>query len=415
MARRTRTPRRRRGAHAVLMGATIMMLLGFAALALDTAYMLLVRSQAQGIADAASMAAMVALRRTGDVDKARDAAEETARQNLLGGGLPDPFIEFGTWDDTQLNPTFQPGEFRPNAARATISRDGSSGVRFLLATLFGHERFDVSASAVSAARSADIALVLDITGSWGEAGFAEARAAVLHALDLLEASTSEADRVAMTIFTNRFSWLYTPWAQVAQPGVADQVRADWSVLNIASKGGVDIDPYDGIPCQLHPLASRNDFTNPPGGCYPHMPREYTDEPGTDHSTGILQAKEIYEALPGGASFRAMVVITDGRPNALGANSGAIRESQGFQETRWDEYKGPVPRTANEIRHASVAATGDLWDNLRVHTWVVSLIEDDWSMGAMTRGDGYYVLTQDGTQLAAILGAIIAEMPLAVVQ
>lgn len=406
----------RRGNYALLFTVALLTVLGFGALALDTAYMLMARSQVQGVADAASHAAMVVLRQTGDQALARDAAARVVAANRVAGGpalVTD--LTFGSWDDASPNPAFQPTRVRPNAVRVTAAREGEHAISFLLARIWGYDTFGVHAHATCAARSTQVILVTDITGSWGERDFAGGRAAVLTALDLLSATASDVDEVGMAIFTNRYAWEYTPLTDIAIPANADAVRATWRVLNIASKGGRDVNHEDGADCALKPLAQRDDFTNPAGGCYPDSPREYTDEPGTDHSTGILLAQRMFEERPGEAAYRAMIVLTDGRPNDLGATSGQIRAAQGYVETRWREYLGPVPRTKDQIRSASITATEELWDNQRVSTWAVSLVEHDWFMPAMVRGDGYYIRTDDSGELASIFAQIISEMPLAIVE
>jgi len=413
--------RLRRGSQALLFGVTLIFFLGFAALAVDISWQLHVRAQAQDIADTAAISAMIAYRRTADLDISEAAAIRTVRHNELGGEMPSVQLTWGRWSEVDATPTFIPDDVQPHAVHARISRQGDRQVPYFLAPIFGQMGFDVQATAVGAARSAEVALVLDITGSWGEADFAEAREAVTGALTLLENSTSDLDRINMVIFTNRYAWVYSEWSAVADPIVAQALRNDWNQLNIASKAGVDANPLDGVACVLN--AARpgshgpNDFNDPVGGCYPPMPREYTDEPGTDHSTGILLAKQLFEEVPSGTnvSYRAMIVITDGRPNDLGAASGTIRASQGYTESRWREYLGPVPRSKDDIRAASIQATEDLWNDRAVHTWVVSLVADDPMMPAMVRGDGFYVRTDDPTQLAGILGDIVANLPLAVVE
>lgn len=413
--------RRRRGSQAALFAVSLIVFLGFAALAVDTAWRLHTEAQAQDLADTAAISAMIAYRRTADIDISEAASRRTVAYNELAGEAPDVNLTWGRWTEVDETPTFIPDEAQPHAVHANISRAGVRRVPYFLAPIFGFRGFDVQAEAVGAARSAEVSLVLDITGSWGELDFTQARIAVLRALDLLENSTSELDRVNLVVFTNRYAWAYTEWSAVADPLVSAGLRAQWSNLNIASKAGVDTNHEDGVACVLN--AARpgshgpNDFTDPPGGCYPAMPREYTDEPGTDHSAGILLAKQLYEEVPSGTtvSYRAMIVITDGRPNALGAGSGAIRASQGFVEDRWRQYTGPVPRTQDQIRTASIQATQELWNDRAVHTWVVSLVADDPMMPAMVRGDGFYVRTDDPTELAGILGDIVANLPLAVVQ
>ncbi len=410
--------RGRRGNFTLMLAVALIVVLGFGALAIDTAYMVMAHTQAQDLADATSQAALIALRQTGDQDMAEDAAQQVMAANRIAGEAPtDMEVTFGTWDDTDLVPTFIEDSVNPNAVRTTLGREGADAVPYLLARLWGMDDFDATASATSATRSLQVIIVLDITGSWGERKFGDAREAVLVALDMLSESASDMDQLGMTIFTNRYGWEYTPLVQIADPTVAAGVEADWEVLNIASKGGRDADNYDGRNCRLKwPKADRNIFTNPTGGCYPDMPREYTDEPGTDHTTGMMMAQQMFdEASTTGGNYRAMIVVTDGRPASLGASSGTIRASQGYSESRWREYMGPVPHTGWEIRTESIDLTEELWDDLRVHTWVVSLVAYDWFLPAMAQGDGYYTLTNDSNELAAILAQIVSEMPLAIVE
>ena len=310
---------------------------------------------------------------------------------------------------------FRSGAANPNAVRAVVSRREDRAVPFLLARLWGFEEFDTRAASTSASRSAQVLLVMDITGSWNEGPYNNARAAALTAFDLLANTASPQDELAMTIFTNRYAWEYTPWTNIYDRTAAAAVRAQWNLLTIASKAGKDTSYTDGKACTLHSSPNQNNFTNPVGGCYPAMPREYTDEPGTDHSTGIGLARQMFEENMRPAAYRAMIIVTDGVPNALGGTSGTIRAQQGYNETRWREFKGPVPRTVAQIRTASVEATRVLWEQLGVHTWVVSLVADDVMMGQMVRGDGYYVRTSDSKKLAAILGQIVSEIPLAIVE
>lgn len=408
--------RARRGNYTLMLAVALVVLLGFGALALDVAYMLLGHAQTQDVADAASQAAMVVLRQTADPILAQEAAELVVGENQVLGEAPRVSeLTFGSWDDSFAQPLFVPHTFRPNAVRVGVARDGQDAASYLLARIWGYDRFDLEAQATSASRSVQLVFVLDITGSWGEADFANARAAVLGALDLLHATATSADEVAMTIFTNRYAWEYTSFTDIADPVGAAQVRADWSVLNIASKAGRDASPTDGRDCVLHTGARQNDFTDPDGGCYPEMPREYTDESGTDHSTGILLAQQLYEEHGGGANYRAMIVLTDGRPNQLGASSGTLRAADHHVESRWRQFTGPVPRSQDQIRSASIQSTWELWNSLRVHTWVVSLVAYDEMMPAMVRGDGYDVLASSSSELSAMVAQIISEMPLAIVE
>ena len=408
---------RRRGNYSLMLAAAVIALLGFGALSIDVAYMRLSQAQAQDIADAASQAALIVLRQTGDQNQAQDAAMRVINDNSVAGQAPDMVdITFGNWDDQAANPAFTVDPVVPNAVRVTVGREGANAIPVLFAKIWDYEDFGVRGTAVSATRSFQIIFVLDITGSWGEAKFADARDAMLAAHSMVTESASGVDEVGMTIFTNRYAWEYTPLTQIAIPANAAAIKTEWEKLNIASKapvGAFNANPFDGVNCDG---TYADNFTVPQvGGCYPDMPREYTDEPGTDHSTGVLLAKQMFEESSTGAVYRAMIVITDGKPNDLGASSGAIRIAQGYTEGRWREYLGPVPRSKNDIRTATVAATADLWAGLDVHTWAVTLVQDDPMLNNMLRGDGYKVIVNDSAQLTAVISEIISEMPLAIVE
>lgn len=154
---------------------------------------------------------------------------------------------------------------------------------------------------------------MDITGSWSEADFARARESALGLWDVLRDENDEDDQIAMTLFTNRFSWAYTELSNIDDVDASGELAAAWGKLNIASKGGMDEDPFDGIRCALHPRSSRDAFIDPEGGCYPDMPREYTDEPGTDHWVGLKLAEQLLLESFEPDAYKAVVVMTDGRP------------------------------------------------------------------------------------------------------
>jgi Flp pilus assembly protein TadG len=420
---RQRSPRdARRGAYATLFALALVVILGFGALAIDVAYIRLAQMQTQDIADAASQAALYRLRRTGDLDEARAAAQAIVELNTVVGKEPEiESITFGLWDHTASPPTFTETEDRPNAVRVAVSREEDNAVNLFLARLFGYQEAHVVREATSATRALHVILVMDITGSWSQSNFANARAAAVAFLDTLESSYGEYDMVGMSIFSGRYAWEYTPLRYIEDEVADGEARADWGVLNVASKGGtgrtfptecrLNSDSPSGVN------SPRNKFEAPytVGGCYPDMPREYTDEPGTDHTTGITLARTMFEEQDDPTAFRAMVVLTDGIPNGLSATHGTYRGLLGYSESRWREYKGPVPHTTNNIKAQSVTLTQDLYDDLGVDTWVVSFVQHDAFMEDMPQGIGYYVNTSSSAALTGIFTDIANSLPMAIVQ
>ena len=115
------------------------------------------------------------------------------------------------------------------------------------------------------------------------------------------------------------------------------------------------------------------------------------------------------------AFRAMVVLTDGIPNGLNNGHGQYRLQLGYTETRWREYRGPVPRTTAQVRTVSNLLTQQMYDEMRVNTWVVSFVANDAFMETMPRGLGYYVNTSSSAALVPIFEDIANSLPMAIVQ
>lgn len=414
--------RRRRGVYAILFALALVIILGFGALAIDVAYVRLAQIQTQDIADAASQAALYRLRRTGSLDDARDAAEEIVANNTVAGEVPQlTALTFGVWDHEAVPPTFTATEDRPNAVRVQVARRGDNAVQLFLARLFDFPEANITREATSATRALHVILVMDITGSWSQRNFANARAASLAFLDVLQTSYGEYDMFGMAIFSGRYAWEYTPLRYLVDEQVDGVARSDWAALNVASKGGTRR-PFP-LECNLNAdtpagrNSARNRFSapHPVGGCYPAMPREYTDEPGTDHTTGITLARTMFDEQVDPTAFRAMVVLTDGIPNGLSAAHGRYRVQLGYNETRWREYRGPVPRTTAEVRTGSNLLTQQMYDDMRVNTWVVSFVADDAFMATMPKGLGYYVNTSSSAALVPIFEDIANSLPMAIVQ
>ncbi|MES2642371.1 MAG: TadG family pilus assembly protein [Myxococcota bacterium] len=411
----------------MLFAFALLILLGFGALAIDVGYIRLAQMQTQDIADAASQAAMYRLRRTGDLDDARTAALATVEQNRVVGTEPVlEHVTFGIWDHTFDPPRFTANDTSPNAVRVGVSRTGENGVGLFLARLFGFDFAHITREATSAARSLNVILVMDITGSWhnsasggaSQRDFANARGAAVAFLDTLETSYGEYDQVAMTVFTGRYAWEFTPFTYLQDEASSGTARAAWTAMNIASQGGTPRS-YPKV-CTLKTggsgsSAKANVFTGPTGGCYPNMPREYTDETGTDHTTGISLAREMFEENDDPTAFRAMVVLTDGAPNPIGATQGKYRAADGYTETRWREYVGPRPHSVAQIKADSNTLTQEMYDTLGVNTWVVSFRDDNSFMHTMPKGVGYYTLTSDSSALAGIFEDIANSLPMAIVE
>jgi Flp pilus assembly protein TadG len=409
---RSRRPARR-GNYAILFVLMIPVILGFGALAVDISFMRLAQSQTQDVADAAGQAALLVLRRTADQAQSQAAAEAVVANNVIAGeaGTLDDIV-FGVWDESAANPVFVPDNARPNAVRVRVTRADENAAPLFLARIWGYETFETAGTSTSAARTLHAILVMDITNSWAPTNFRNASTAAVRFLDTVAAANGPNDLLGMTIFTNRFGWEFTPFFQLDNAGQTAAARAQWAAMRTASKAGNG----NNWPtaCNLNTGSNQNNFNSPAGGCYPNMPREYRDEPGTDHTTGLMMARTMFLEQADPTAFRVQLILTDGQPNGIGA-AGTTRGSQGFVESRWREYLGPVPHTSNAIRTDTIALSQQMWDDLRVHTYIISFVSDDWFMHDVPQGQGYYVLTSNSASLIPIFEDVANSLPMAIVE
>ena len=112
--------RRRKGAVLVFVAICLMVLFGFAALAIDLSYHRTLQLQAQNAADSAAYAGMVSLRESGDRTEAYNVAVEMLNRHTVGGSVPDADIEIGEWDYD--SDSFADGS-NPNAISVAVKRD----------------------------------------------------------------------------------------------------------------------------------------------------------------------------------------------------------------------------------------------------------------------------------------------------
>lgn len=367
------------------------MAMGLAALSIDLAWMRLAAAQAQDVADAAAAAALIELRRTGDPDLAEDAAQEFVARNVVGRGPAELLdVEFGRWDEEGQE--FSPDPVSPHAVRVVVGRPEDNPLDLYFAQLAGQNTFSVERESIAATRSMQVVLVIDITQSF-QSDIGEARAAAIAFLDLLTATHGEYDMVGMVLYYNRFGVEYTPLRYLDDEAWDHAARTQWAKINTASQ-----------PNLLYFLT---------GGRNPAMPRQYPDEGGTDHHPGLAMALTMFSERPDPFAFRAVVVLTDGNPtNLTNAND---RTGHGYTETRWRQYRGPIPHAAWQSRLKTLEVADRLWAEQDVHVWSISYDAKEQFLKDMTTGVGKFYYTEDAADLTAIFAEIASSLPVAAVR
>jgi Flp pilus assembly protein TadG len=167
--------RKRRGAAALWTAASMAVMLGFAALAIDTGRLYVVRSELQVAADAAAMGACTELGsiRRGGYDDIYRAAECYAAHNAVNGTGPEPESITTLLGHAALSGNADKYEFTPratpyNAVRVDIELASEKAIPMLFAPIFGRSelgRRPVAARAIAMLIPRDIALVADTSAS----------------------------------------------------------------------------------------------------------------------------------------------------------------------------------------------------------------------------------------------------------
>ena len=142
-----------RGTMLPILGAVVVVSIGFAAIAIDMGYLYAMQSRVQSTADAAALAGAGQIPDGNNVLK---AAVSLAEKNLPvaanGTVLPKDDVAMGSWDAGTR--TFTPAGDPTNAVRILARRSdaNANAVELFFAQLLGFEQADVEASAVALRR-----------------------------------------------------------------------------------------------------------------------------------------------------------------------------------------------------------------------------------------------------------------------
>lgn len=169
--RTLRAFRRERGVTAVLVAIMLLMILGFAALAIDIGYGMVTKNELQNVADAAALAAARQLGviyqsltydeqqayvvGTADETLIKNAAIQVASQNKAGGAsiaINSDDIIIGTWDPSLSPDHLTPTLDQPDSVRVTARRDtlANGAISTFFAKVFGTQTLTVRARATAA-------------------------------------------------------------------------------------------------------------------------------------------------------------------------------------------------------------------------------------------------------------------------
>jgi hypothetical protein len=188
-----------------------------------------------------------------------------------------------------------------------------------------------------------------------------------------------------------------------------------ATLGPASRAGLNSDPADGVDCAPHGGGSTDDFAIPTvDGCFPAMPRAYSDEDGTDLALALARAAALL-GDPGltPPEARAVLVVSRDGLDPIGPAAGTARAASGFVETRFPETTSAAGRSEADLIDDAEAAAAALWSSLRAHLWVVTITGGP-ELGGLPQGEGTLSEELDAVAVQARLPALASALPLGVV-
>jgi Ca-activated chloride channel homolog len=170
---RRKCSKKRKGVMLVFVCIMIFIFLIMSAIAVNIAYMQMIRTELRTATDATVSATAESLSRTQDEKKARAAGKAIALANMVGGApcvLSDSDIVFGNSlkSTTTGKFSFTPNLKPYNSVQVSISKAGNSAsgpANLFFSNLVGGSQFGPTQSAIASFLDRDIVLVLDRSGS----------------------------------------------------------------------------------------------------------------------------------------------------------------------------------------------------------------------------------------------------------
>jgi hypothetical protein len=411
----------RRGNYMMTMGIFMPVLIGFGALSVDISYINMARTQTQNVADAASHAAYVAYRATGDTSVGDAAASFVVSENRIGnavGTLELP-VSYGEWDFD--NRTFDANGNFINSARAVVSRktDNSNQLDLFFAPILGHNHANVESHGVAAGRTRQMILISDVSGSFsGDIG--KANLANIAFLDYMEQNPMPGDLLGHVVFagTANFPDLH----ELASPvDDYDSLKDEFAKLDVCYR----------MPTTVRPTGNSiaEGGVGVPAGALRGSPLESACH--TSQARGLHRALQEFIENGDDREFQAMLLLTDGVANTYltenvnNGSGGGTAEDDAEQLIWWMWYGGNYSYDvwecdlgANNSSHPSCGLnsySGSFGGG--VHLWTVyfgsngsnvAWLEYLVSIGVGNRGEAKN--TDDPDELEAIYIEIASSIP-----
>jgi Flp pilus assembly protein TadG len=364
--RAVRPPRNReRGAIAVLLSLLMTVLMGFAALGFDLAYVRLAREEMMNATDAAAHAAGITLSITNDSSQAQAMAISVASKNTVLGSpvsISGSDITFGTYNFGTKS--FVAGGSPPTAVQVNGAKTSNGLVQLTFGRTLGLSTANTSQTATAAYINRYFQLELQISDDWICDIDNAADAAVSFLQFLNGPSGSQGDWIGLDVFTGNTKTMTNQmnvrthyaldilpvWqrdattmgiVQGSWPGTTPPAPPQTKGIAVCSKGNAPSYTFAGPPVlpanpggyrQCPPVSKVGVLPTAQQYAFPnHTWVQYCSDggpaglyAGTDLGTAIHDGMAKIQAVAQTYEPKALVIITDGVPMACtGIGGGSL--------------------------------------------------------------------------------------------
>lgn len=406
----SRSARRpRAGSYAV--GAVLMLTLGLTlgAFAFEVGRLSLCHSHLEVLTDHAAATGVHALRRTADLTDAERAIDTVLSRNPI---CRTPVtLQASTWGTWTPSAGFVAGASPPNAVQISVDASDAGGVSLLWGSFLNTSFVSLGATSTAALPPLHLAIVHDVQTVWSESQALLVRDALRDTLQHWAASAGPEDTVTLVLAASHLAWVWTEPTPVA--GNAASLDASWESVILASRAGTQPSTTDGVDCTVHTGAQTDDYTTPPGGCYPDMPRRYSDEVSLDLGNALALARSRLQSPP--LTHRRGTLAVLGQPYGnLPTTVGEARALDGFVEGRFAEQASSVPAGSADLQDRAETAATSGWEDLGVDLWLLPVNTLEPQYDTLPQGRGWRLDVADPGSLAPALREVVSTQPVGVV-
>ncbi len=306
------------------------------------------------------------------------------------------------------------GDDPANAIQLTVDLDGISP---LWGSWLPAGTLSFGATATAAALPLELMVVYDASPSWSESAAMDARDAFVGLIDALGPTVSPEDTAGFVAVHSRYATVMDGVTSIATLFDQSTLTTAWNDRILGSRAGSNGTIDDGTNCTVHTGGSLDDFSSPAGGCYPDMPRVYSDEFGLHPGRGLRSALEQFQTSGSTGTVFVVIYLTDTpfSASSIPANAGDARAADGYTETRFVQVDAVAAPTDLATVLTETVNDADAIGTQGGHLWVLTFNTSDGAFDALPQGLGWREEVASSADLPTAMTQILAALPVGVVE